>query len=45
MPDLHEYVSLSRYADPRLGFHHGYLLSPVPARLEAVPARNSSDAR
>jgi hypothetical protein len=31
MPDLHGYVQgLSRYADPRLGFHHGYLVSPKP---------------
>jgi hypothetical protein len=29
MPDLHEYVSLPKIADPRLGFHHGYLLSPA----------------
>jgi len=28
MPDLHEYVSLPKAADPRLGFHHGYLCSP-----------------
>ena len=28
MPDLHAYVSLPRLADPRLGFHHSYLLSP-----------------
>ncbi len=28
MPDLQEYVSLSEVADPRLGFHHGYLCSP-----------------
>jgi hypothetical protein len=29
MPDLHEYVpSMSRVADPRLGFHHSYLASP-----------------
>ncbi|MGA2552344.1 MAG: hypothetical protein ABSF50_19535 [Burkholderiaceae bacterium] len=28
MPDLHEYVSQPRSADPRLGFHHGFLISP-----------------
>lgn len=29
MPDLQEYVpELSRLADPRLGFHHSYLVSP-----------------
>jgi hypothetical protein len=28
MPDLHEYVTLPKLADPRLGFHHSYLLSP-----------------
>lgn len=29
MPDLHEYVpGMPRLADPRLGFHHGYLVSP-----------------
>jgi len=27
MPDLHEFVSLPRIADPRLGFHHSYLIS------------------
>lgn len=31
MPGLQEFVpGLSRLADPRLGFHHGYLLSPAP---------------
>ncbi|MBC7779730.1 MAG: hypothetical protein H7125_06430 [Proteobacteria bacterium] len=34
MPDLHEYVALPRSADPRLGFHHGYLCSPAPAATE-----------
>jgi hypothetical protein len=29
MPDLHDYVPLPRSADPRLGFHHGYLCSPA----------------
>jgi hypothetical protein len=29
MPELHEYVRLPRLADPRLGFHHGYLCSPA----------------
>ncbi len=29
MPDLHEYMSLSKISDPRLGFHHSLLLSPV----------------
>ena len=28
MPDLHEYISLPKIADPRLGFHHSYLISP-----------------
>jgi hypothetical protein len=29
LPDLHEYLpSLSTIADPRLGFHHSYLVSP-----------------
>lgn len=29
MPDLHEYVpSMSQMSDPRLGFHHGFLISP-----------------
>jgi hypothetical protein len=29
MPELHEYVpGMPRLADPRLGFHHGYLVSP-----------------
>ena len=30
MPELHDYVALPRSADPRLGFHHGHLCSPVP---------------
>lgn len=29
MPELHDYVSLPKSADPRLGFHHGHLCSPV----------------
>jgi hypothetical protein len=29
MPDLHDYISLPKIADPRLGFHHGYLVSPA----------------
>ena len=30
MPDLHEYLpSLAPIADPRLGFHHSYLISPA----------------
>ncbi len=29
MPELHEYVELPKSADPRLGFHHGYLCSPA----------------
>ncbi|HEX4136321.1 MAG TPA: hypothetical protein VHY84_17030 [Bryobacteraceae bacterium] len=30
MPDIHEYVpSLATIADPRLGFHHSYLVSPA----------------
>jgi hypothetical protein len=29
MPELHDFVSLPRIADPRLGFHHGYLCSPA----------------
>ncbi len=28
MPDLHNYMALSKIADPRLGFHHSQLLSP-----------------
>ena len=32
MPELHEYVpSLPKLADPRLGFHHGFLISPPAA--------------
>jgi hypothetical protein len=34
MPDLHEYVSLPKASDPRLGFHHGYLCSPKPHRVQ-----------
>lgn len=30
MPDLHEFVpAMKTIADPRLGFHHSYLISPV----------------
>jgi hypothetical protein len=36
MPDLHDYVSLPKSADPRLGFHHGFLCSPAP-----TPVRSS----
>jgi hypothetical protein len=40
MPDLHEYVSLPKAADPRLGFHHGYLCSPRPRKKRnPTPAR------
>jgi hypothetical protein len=28
LPDLHNFIPLSRIADPRLGLHHGYLVSP-----------------
>jgi hypothetical protein len=28
MPDLHEFIPLPKISDPRLGLHHGYLLSP-----------------
>lgn len=28
LPDLHEFVKLPQMADPRLGLHHSYLLSP-----------------
>ena len=38
MPDIQEYIPMSRHADPRLGFHHGHLVdcpktveSPTPA--------------
>jgi hypothetical protein len=33
MPDLHEYLSLPASADPRLGFHHGYLCSPKASKV------------
>jgi hypothetical protein len=37
MPPLHEFVPhLPRLADPRLGFHHGHLLSPSPRELPAA---------
>jgi hypothetical protein len=38
MPDLHEYVSLPKAADPRLGFHHGYLCSPRSRKKRDRPA-------
>jgi hypothetical protein len=28
LPDLHEFVNLPKMADPRLGLHHSYLVSP-----------------
>jgi len=31
LPDLHEFVKLSPMADPRLGLHHSYLISPPTA--------------
>jgi hypothetical protein len=31
IPELHRYISLPKIADPRLGFHHGYLLSQALA--------------
>lgn len=37
MPDLHEYVSLPKAADPRLGFHHGYLCGPGPDKKQDRP--------
>jgi hypothetical protein len=37
MPDLQEYVTLPRSADPRLGFHHGYLCSPKPREVPPPP--------
>lgn len=46
MPDLQEYVpSLSRWADPRLGFHHSYLISeapPLPPPAIALPPAPAS---
>jgi hypothetical protein len=30
LPDLHEFVKLPQMADPRLGLHHAYLVSPPP---------------
>jgi hypothetical protein len=30
MPELHEFVDLPKSADPRLGFHHGYLWADSP---------------
>ena len=46
MPDLHDYVpGMSRYADPRLGFHHGYLLSPAPAHGRRARSRKEPAAR
>jgi hypothetical protein len=46
MPDLQEYVSLPGTADPRLGFHHGYLCSPKsPKKRDARVARRTSSAR
>jgi hypothetical protein len=38
MPDLHEFVSLPKMADPRLGFHHSYLLSPSLPAVQPPPA-------
>ena len=37
MPDLHEYVSLPKAADPRLGFHHGYLCGPKAREITLAP--------
>jgi hypothetical protein len=38
LPDFHEYQpGLSRVADPRLGLHHGYLVSPAAPALAGAP--------
>jgi hypothetical protein len=37
MPDLHEFVpTMSKIADPRLGFHHSYLVSPAAQPRHAL---------
>lgn len=33
MPELHEFVPLHKMADPRLGFHHGFLCTGSSAHL------------
>ena len=33
MPELRNYVALPKTADPRLGFHHGYLCSPTVSQM------------
>jgi hypothetical protein len=46
MPELQDYVPhISRYADPRLGFHHGYLVSPGPGQDGTARERNAPAAR
>ena len=44
MPDLHEYVSMHKAADPRLGFHHGYLCSPKLRRKRPAEGRRPGTA-
>lgn len=39
MPDLQEYVALPPSADPRLGFHHGFLHGSRPAPSRSATAR------
>jgi hypothetical protein len=37
MPDLQNYVpGLAPWADPRLGFHHSYLISPASCGMESL---------
>jgi hypothetical protein len=45
MPDLHEFVSLPKIADPRLGFHHSFLISPAKASPTTKPSARRAGAR
>jgi len=45
MPDLHEFVSLPKFADPRLGFHHSYLISPPQFSPATKPSARRANAR
>jgi hypothetical protein len=44
MPDLQEYQSVPRNADPRLGFHHSHLLRTATPEAAASPADGAAEA-
>ena len=43
MPDLHEFHNMPWHADPRLGFHHGFLVNPAGAHPAGANPAGSPD--